>query len=194
KMQQNIIAATEHIDEMNNAKYFFQSPLFFMIIVVFLVWIIIIRPIMKNNKKRDEETTKSGGVVSDDEHGWIWKTCRWNTILFTFLSIAIITGGIHSDYFIEAFCSSLMALLAQLVASLLLPSTIRIISNKQHGVLASSLVAVISLALMCIAIIALKIHQQGFLVEMAKIMCVCTSYKIMRSVAGFPSVFWRGKR
>ena len=136
------------------------------------------------------------GVVLDSAHGFWWRICIWETLLALIVLGGFISGGKHPDYFFEAFLSSMLLIVIQLFICILIPSIIRLVSNKQHNKGLSVFVAIFSWFLMALYIVNLeksfdiKVSGGGFI----SVLFPVAGYKIMRSVAGFSSVFWRIKK
>ena len=167
-----------------------SSPLTFFLIIVFFV-ILAIRSNQKNTKKRED------GSVPDSEHGFTWKLCRWKVLVTLILLCSLLSGFMDKQYFVLIFFCTLILILSIFFLTILLPSIIRLISNKQHSIFISGLVTVLSWIIGIATPFGIIAHLSGEKSGGASLMSTLfavAAYKIMRSEAGFSSVFWKRKK
>lgn len=167
--------------------------------------------IIKNPEKLcsfcSEEIEKAGGVssskkiVPDSDHGSWWSICRWQFFIVSFfLSAGLATlvylgdGWGREFSFGYLFFINLATAASRLVFTIAIPVLIRCFVKHQIGKYVSFFVAIVSIILGSALVRFVFDGQPIFYEPITTIFYTVAAYKIMRSVAGFSSVFWSIKK
>lgn len=141
------------------------------------------------------------GLVPDSAHGRMWKASTAGKLILITILFSLVVAIINSDRLAAnyLFAILLFSTCGEFLVVVLIPSIIRLISNKQHGIGISFFIAFLSYLLACLywgMISQLNMgadFSDGFIrisfLDIPRIFYTCAAYKIMRSVAGFSSVF-----